>query len=158
MSDLIDLYLNSSSSVSIVTLVELSHPSFGRVFRYQYFDDDGLFVNGKFFDYAPFNLSKPNVSTDLNQTYNLTITDYEDELVNAFKSISDDTPMLLDVHEFRSDILTNPLESTVGLFVSKLSKDESGKVTFEATPKQINNTQTGESYDLNKYPLLRGTT
>lgn len=163
MIDYTSFFLNSSSFVTKLECVEINHPSFKKPFRFVKNDVDGLTVleAGKqvHYEYQPMSIQRSTVSNDLDQKLALTLADVDDQfikaIVNARLSEHWSVRPTLKWRLYRDDDLTRPMVSLQTLEVSELSKDGSGNCTFDANAPGLNNSGTGEDYNIEKYKLLR---
>lgn len=156
-------FLNSSSAVVKHECVEIDHPSFAKPFRFVKSNTKGLTVteDGQqvHYEYQPMSIQRSTVSNDLDQKLTLTLADVDDQFIQSVVAAR------LGEHWnvrpsfkwrlYRSDDLTRSMISLQTLQVADLSKDASGKCTFEAKAPELNNSKTGEIYNLEKYKLLR---
>lgn len=159
MADYTSFYLNASSGVVPLECIEISHPSFSKVFRYVKNDSDGVVAEGQNYVYQPMSIKRNNVSNDLEQTLSLTIADMDDELATSVSKIRDSAfPNVKPECKFklfRDDDLASPMTQLQTLEIPTISKDGSGLVTFDAQAPQLNSVKTGQTYSLEDYPLLR---
>ncbi|WP_433846892.1 hypothetical protein [Acinetobacter proteolyticus] len=159
MADYTSFYLNASSGVVPLECIEISHPSFSKVFRYVKNDSDGIVAEGQNYVYQPMSIKRNNVSNDLEQTLSLTIADMDDELALAVSAIRESVyPTVKPECKFklfRDDDLTSPMTQLQTLEIPTISKDSSGLVTFDAQAPQLNSVKTGRAYSVEDYPLLR---
>lgn len=159
MADYTSFFLNGSSGVVPLECVEISHPSFPKVFRYVKNDTDGITAGGQFYAYQPMSIKRNNVSNDLDQTLSVTIADMDDELRNALAKIHSGPYARIKpacvYMIFRDDDLSEPMLKLQTLEVPTVSKDGTGLVTFDAQAPQLNSVKTGRTYTLEEYPLLR---
>ncbi|USA54572.1 hypothetical protein NDN13_05090 [Acinetobacter sp. C32I] len=159
MADYTSFYLNASSGIVPLECIEISHPSFSKVFRYVKNDSDGIVAEGQNYVYQPMSIKRNNVSNDLEQTLSLTIADMDDELALAVSAIRESAyPTVKPECKFklfRDDDLTSPMTQLQTLEIPTISKDSSGLVTFDAQAPQLNSVKTGQTYSIEDYPLLR---
>ncbi len=152
-------YLNSSGGVVPLECVELSHPSFTKVFRYVKNDMDGIIAGGQSYFYQPMSIKRNNVTNDLDQTLALTLADMDDEFANAVAGIHSSSYSRVKpscvFKIFRDDSLDEPVTQLQTLEVPTVSKDSEGLVTFDAQAPQLNSVKTGRTYSIEDYPLLR---
>ncbi|WP_198077798.1 hypothetical protein [Acinetobacter calcoaceticus] len=166
MTDYTAFYLNRSGSVTPIECIEMSHPNFDDSFRYTSDDTYGVTVkheNGGadfYYQYQPMTIKRSTVSNNLDQKISLTIGDVDDKLIMAA-----DKARLSEYWKsrpkvkwrlYRDDNLTIPLVTLQTLEVASISKDDTGNCTFEAVAPELNSVKTGEIYDLERFPLLRG--
>ncbi|NNP75569.1 hypothetical protein A7P54_03935 [Acinetobacter sp. Ac_3412] len=159
MADYTSFYLNASSGVVPLECIEISHPSFSKVFRYVKNDSNGIVAEGQNYVYQPMSIKRNNVSNDLEQTLSLTIADMDDELALAVLAIRESIYSTVKPEckfkLFRDDDLTAPMTQLQTLEIPTISKDSSGLVTFDAQAPQLNSVKTGRTYSIEDYPLLR---
>ncbi|PKF33433.1 hypothetical protein [Acinetobacter proteolyticus] len=159
MADYTSFYLNASSGVVPLECIEISHPSFSKVFRYVKNDSNGIVAEGQNYVYQPMSIKRNNVSNDLEQTLSLTIADMDDELALAVLAIRESIYSTVKPEckfkLFRDDDLTSPMTQLQTLEIPTISKDSSGLVTFDAQAPQLNSVKTGLTYSIEDYPLLR---
>lgn len=159
MADYYSFYLNSSGGVVPLECVELSHPSFPKIFRYVKNDMDGIIAGGQSYFYQPMSIKRNNVTNDLDQTIALTLADMDDEFAKAVAGIhSSPYPHVKPscvFKIFRDDELDTPMTQLQILEVPTVSKDSTGLVTFDAQAPELNSVKTGRTYSIEDYPLLR---
>ena len=159
MADYTSFYLNNSGGVVPLECVEISHPSFSKVFRYVKNDTDGIVAGGHSYDYQPMSIKRSNVSNDLEQALSITIADMDDELAESIAAIRNSVFALTKPEcvfkIFRDDDLTEPMTQLQTLEIPTISKDSTGLVTFDAQAPQLNSVKTGQTYSIEDYPLLR---
>lgn len=146
--------------------VEISHPDFTEPFRFVKNDTEGVVVKHESagtdvqYEYQPMSIQRSTVTNDLDQKLSLTIGDVEDELIKSVVSARQGTNWkvrpTVKWRLYRDDYLTEPMVSLQTLEVASMSKDGSGNCTFDAQAPELNSVRTGEIYDLERFPLLRG--
>lgn len=159
MPDYTSFYLNNSGGVVPLECVEISHPSFPKVFRYVKNDTDGIVAAGQSYVYQPMSIKRNNVTNDLEQTLALTLADMDDELAkavagihaSAFSHVKPECVFKI----FRDDDLSEPMTQLQTLEIPTISKDSTGLVTFDAKAPELNSVKTGRTYSIEDYPLLR---
>lgn len=160
MADYTAFFLDSTAGVVALECIEISHPSFSKVFRYVKNDADGITAEGNTFDYQPMSLKRSNVSNDLEQQMSVTLADMQDDLSNAIRLIrTSDYARVSPSFKFkifRDDDLTMPMVELQTLEIVSISKDSSILVTFDAQAPELNNSRTGLIYSIEDFPLLRG--
>ena len=166
MPDYTSFFLNSSSGVVPMECVEISHPDFIEPFRYVKNDTEGVTVkhtptgSNIHYDYQPMSIQRSTVTNDLDQKLALTIADVEDHLIDSVLSarLGDNWNQRPQVkwRLYRDDDLSSPMVELQTLEVAALSKDDSGNCTFDAQAPELNSVKTGETYSLERFPLLRG--
>lgn len=159
MTDYTAFFLNNSDVIQLECL-EISHPSFPKVFRYLRNDEDGMIIGGLSYKYQPMSIKRSNVTNDLEQTLSITLADMEDELMDAINNIrSSSSPRVkpkIVFKIYRDDDLSKPMVEMQTLEIPTISKDSTGLVTFDAQAPELNAVKTGRLYTFEDYPLLRG--
>ena len=160
MTDYTAFFLNNSGGVVQLECLEISHPSFPKVFRYMRNDEDGMQIGGYFYQYQPMSIKRSNVTNDLEQKLSITLADMEDELMNAVNNIrSSSSPRVkpkIVFKIYRDDDLSAPMIEMQTLEIPTISKDSTGLVTFDAQAPELNAVKTGRLYTFEDYPLLKG--
>ena len=159
MPDYVSFFLNAYGGVVPLECIEISHPSFSKVYRYVKNDTEGITASGLAYQYQPMSIKRNNVTNDLDQTLSLTLADMEDELMNEVKNIRSSAHGKVrpecSFRIYRDDDLTEPMVSMPSLEIPSVSKDASGLVTFDAQATQLNNVGTGRNFTIEEFPLLR---
>lgn len=153
-------FLTKTSSIAKIDCIELYHPGFGYL-RYQAYDDEGITVKHEDgaqqpYGFESFEITRGNVTSDLDQGFSITFADYKDDLKNKVNSANHMTPIVFSWRLYRSDDLNSPMFVQRDLYVIRVNSDGSGMVTFEASAEQLNNVKTGDSYTLAKFSTLKG--
>ncbi|WP_315075511.1 DUF1833 family protein [Acinetobacter guillouiae] len=159
MSDYVSFFLNAAGGVTQLECIEISHPSFSKVYRYVKNDTQGITAANQNYDYKPMSIKRNNVTNDLDQTLSITLADVDDELLNevkkihssAFRKIKPECSFKI----YRDDDLSEPMISMPALEIRSVSKDTSGLATFDAQAPQLNSVRTGRIYTIEEFPLLR---
>ena len=154
-------FLTKTSTIAKIDCIELYHPDFGYL-RYQAYDDEGITVQHEDgapqpYDFESFEITRGNVTSDLDQGFSITFADYKDDLKNKVNAADHMTPIVFSWRLYRSDDLNNPMFVQRDLYVIRVNSDGTGMVTFEASAEQLNNVKTGDVYTINTYPMLRST-
>lgn len=160
MSDYTSFYLNASGAIAEVNCIEITHPTFS--FYLQSFDDEGFHVvheDGQktFYEYLPMQIDRSNVNNDLDQIVKMTIHDFDDRLIDAYKNLPDKKPVIFKQRIYRDDNFQSPMIVIQTLHITSMSNDSKGNVTFEAKAPELNSVKTGDVYSFEQFPLLRGT-
>lgn len=153
-------FLTKTSAIAKIDCIELYHPDFGYL-RYQAYDDEGITVNHEIdapylYEYESFEITRGNVTSDLDQGFSITFADYKDDLKNKVNAADHMTPIIFSWRLYRSDDLDSPMFIQRDLYVIRVNSDGTGMVTFEASAEQLNNVKTGNSYTLAKFSTLKG--
>lgn len=159
MSDYVSFFLNAGGGVKQLECIEISHPSFSKVYRYVRNNDEGITAGNQNYDYKPMSIKRNNVTNDLDQTLSITLADMDDELMDevkkihssAFRKIKPECSFKI----YRDDDLSEPMISMPALEIPSVSKDTSGLATFDAQAPQLNSVRTGRIYTIEEFPLLR---
>lgn len=159
MSEYASFFLNAHGGVVPLECIEISHPSFSKVYRYVKNDTLGIEAQGQSYSYKPMSIKRNNVTNDLDQTLSLTLMDEDDQLMNEVKKIR------FGIHSkirpkcafkiFRDDDLTVPLVTLASLEIPSVSKDATALVTFDAQAPQLNSVRTGRLFSVERFPLTR---
>jgi hypothetical protein len=171
MSAYVSFFLNSPSSVVHVETIEVAHPSFSKTYwvvRNAMFGLTATLETGaqQDFEYYPLGISSAGASDDLDQTLTVTLGDLGQMIpqeidryladrasrLAAFLPVSKPS---LTYRVFRSDDLSAPMD---GPFIYEVSTNASKKKaqTLTAGAPRLNLNQTGESYRMNRFPMMRG--
>ena len=154
-------FLTKTSAIAKIDCIELYHPDFGYL-RYQAYDDDGIAVKHEdgapqHYDFESFEITRGNITSDLDQGFSITFADYKDDLKSKVNAADHMTPIVFSWRLYRSDDLDIPMFVQRDLYVIRVNSDGTGMVTFEASAEQLNNVKTGDVYTINTYPMLRST-
>lgn len=164
MSAYSEFFLRSASSVVQLECIEISHPSFTKVYRIVRNATKGVSVryeNGVFYshDYYPLKLTSLGSRGDLDQGFRINLGDLGEILPKELDAISvADTYRIKPVvkyRAFRSDDLSNAMFGPLVLEAGLLSFKREG-CTFDAKAPSLNINKTGELYKLDRFPGLRG--
>ena len=121
-------FLTKTSAIAKIDCIELYHPD----------------------------ITRGNVTSDLDQGFSITFADYKDDLKNKVNAADHMTPIVFSWRLYRSDDLDSPMFVQRDLYVIRVNSDGTGMVTFEASAEQLNNVKTGDSYTLAKFSTLKG--
>ena len=154
-------FLTKTFAIAKIDCIELYHPDCGYL-RYQSYDDDGINVKHEDdapqnYDFESFEITRGNITSDLDQGFSITFADYKDDFKNKVNSANHMTPIVFSWRLYRSDDLNSPMFVQRDLYVIRVNSDGTGMVTFEASAEQLNNVKTGDAYTINTYPMLRST-
>ncbi len=164
MSDLAEFFLNSPSRVILFETVQISHPSFSKIYR--------IVRNARFgitatiegasivtFDYYPMKIETTGSNGTLDQSFRFTVGDLgsliHDEIDRVAAAETFSTKPVVVYRAYRSDDLTLPIYGPIMLEITNMPINHEG-FTFEAKPYQANANSTGEIYTLDRFPGLRG--
>lgn len=164
MPDYVAFFLNAPARVANLETLEISHPSFSRTYWIVRNSRLGLTAkleNGvdQFFEYYPVKIVPANSDNTLDQIYNISLGDLgeiiPDELDRIFAAGTRMTRPVVKYRIYRSDDVSAPMLGPMVLEIVELPSSTEGSV-FEARAPTLNKTQTGEFYDMVRFPGLRG--
>lgn len=163
-NDYISFFLNSKSSIVLIECIELIHPDFSIAHRVVRNATRGVTVtheNGTDFDYVyyPLSIETQSSTGDLDFGLNIEFGDLEGNLQMEMDLLSTSDgfqkkPKCV-MRGYRSNDLSKPIHGPLVLEVNELSFTSEG-AQFEAIAPYKNVGATGEVYDLNRFPMLRG--
>ncbi|TCB50953.1 DUF1833 domain-containing protein [Acinetobacter sp. ANC 4779] len=162
MSNYTSFFLNAKGGLINLECIEISHSSFAEPFRYVRNDTSGITVRHEdgldyVYDYQLLEIQRSNVTNDIDQAMNITFADMDDTFTKALQSITTTERPTFKYRSYRDDDLTEPMVIIQTLEITSMSKDASGYITFEAKAPELNSVKTGDTYTLDRFPLLRGT-
>lgn len=146
-------------------LVEISHPAWSKTYRIVQNHSDGITVKHEGglsfdYDYVPLTIRKGTNSDDLDQEITIGVGDLGEDFpleidrIRASDRYSKVKPKL-NYREYNLSDLTKPQLTIIGLEVTDYEPKIEGAV-FVCRAKQMNLAKTGEVYNLDDYPTLRG--
>lgn len=145
-------------------LIEISHPSFSKNYRFVRNHADGVRVkheNGVYYDYEYLPLTiQPSESTDnLQQSFTIGIGDVGEVMPNEIRRLRNGSyPNVRPTVNYRvylTSDLTKPMTSVLGLEVTDNQSKKQGAV-FKCQAREVNRNSTGEVFNINSFPSLRG--
>ena len=157
-------FLNSRSSVIQYELLEVSHPDFTQTYRVVRNAREGLTVTletglSRHFTYYPLRISAKGARDNLDCSLEIQLGDLGEILPAEMDAIAAadgfQTKPTVKYYVYRSDDLTQPLHGPLILEVTDFSFKREG-AQFEAKAPSLNISKTGEVYDLDRFPMLRG--
>lgn len=161
---MIDYFLNSKSSVGQLDTIQVSHPLFSQTYflvRNHLKGFSGKLENGGtvFFQYVPMQISLGAVKDNLDQTIDITLGDLGDTITQELKKLRKvktklEKPKFI-YRTYRSDDFSRPLYGPINLTIADFQLLSSG-CSFQAKADSLNVVKTGEIYDLERFPMLRG--
>ncbi len=163
MTDFVEYFLNSSSKIVQLELIEISHSSFTQTYRKVRNATNGVTVTidavSRFFDYYPMKITPLGNKDDLDQGLKIDLGDLGEilpiELDEVTEQNSFNEKPVVRYWAFRSDDLTTPLFGPWVLEVTSFSFKKEG-ATFEAKAPSLNLNRTGKLYTITDFPMLRG--
>jgi hypothetical protein len=163
MSALSEYYLNSNSTVVQLETCEISHPSFTQTYRVVSNAVSGVALHledgsTQFFDYYPLQITPTGSDNDLDQSMKVTLGDLGQLLPTEMDRCSNAGSFVIKptlvYRTFRSDDLSM-VEGPTRFVISNIAFNGEG-ATFQADAPNLNNSRTGELYDLSRFTPLRG--
>ena len=164
MSAYASFFLNSSSSIVHLELLEISHPNFSQVYRIVRNAMNGVTVTHEDttvhdYTYYPLKLTPVAASDDLDQVMQVQFGDLGQilpmELDNVAAANAFNIKPTMKYRVYRSDDLSVPLYGPLQFEITILPFKSDG-VTFEARAPRLNQLGTGELYSLDRFPMLAG--
>ena len=159
-----EFFLNSPGRIIQFECLEISHPDFTQTYRVVRNHNDGITVthedtNSFFYRYYPLKIASLGARGDLDQGLQIVLGDLGEVLPQEIDAISDADGFLVKpvvkYRTYRSDALTVPLYGPLTLEVTTFSFTRIDS-SFEAKAPQLNINKTGELYELDRFPMLRG--
>jgi hypothetical protein len=158
-------FLNSNRDVVRLETVEISHPAFTQTYRRVRNARDGVTVTLEDgvteadFSYYPMTLTELGDQANLDTGIRVDFGDLGEVLPRELDAVyaADEmgTKPAVIYRAYRSDDLTSPLIGPLKLQATTFSFKREG-ASFEASAPYINNTKTGETYNLTRFPMQRG--
>lgn len=164
MPDLVSFFLNSSSQTILYDTIEISHPTFSKVYRIVRNARKGISAKIETgltvpFDYYPIKVSRTGSNGTLDQSFTFTVGDVgtviNDEIQRCIEADTLGVKPLCIYRAYRSDDLTGPVYGPITLEISDIPMSDEGFL-FQAEPWKANVNSTGEIYTLARFPGLRG--
>jgi hypothetical protein len=162
--DYAEYFLNSSSTIVQLELLEVSHPDFTQTYRVVRNALAGVTVTietgaSYFFTYYPLRITAKTSRDTLDYVIGIELGDLGEIIPTEIDSVrlgdGFGTKPTVIYRTYRSDILTEPLHGPIELEVTSFSFRREG-ATFEAKAPSLAVSKTGEIYDLYRFPMLRG--
>lgn len=164
-----EFFLNTSSSIIQLELLEISHPSFSQTYRLVRNAINGVTVtledaSSHAFTYYPVKIVPTGNANDLDQTLQVTFGDLGQivptEIDRVLLTTSGGLPTsitkpTLIYRTYRSDVLSAPLAGPYRFQVNNIAFTKEG-ATLQCTAPRLNLNRTGEIYDMARFPMLRG--
>jgi hypothetical protein len=165
MSDYSEFFLNGPIRVANLETLQISHPSFSKTYWIVRNSRLGITANlengsPQFFEYYPLQIIRTNTDNTLDQIYRVSLGDLGEVLPKEMDRVDAAgtrlTRPIVRYRTYRSDDLSKPLLGPMKLEIIDLPFSREG-VAFEAKAPTLNHMQTGEYYDLTRFPGLRST-
>lgn len=164
MSNYSEFFLNSSSRVVELELIQLSHPNFSKVYYLVRNAINGVTVTHEdttvhTYEYYPMQLTYKGDRDDLDQGVDLGFGDVGEvlalELDAVYAADGFEVKPVAKVRTYRSDDLTAPLAGPFSYQVDNIAFAKEG-ATLEAGAQRLNQTSTGENFNVDRFKSLRG--
>ena len=165
MSAYAAFFLNSPSSVVPIETLEIAHPSFSKTYWIVRNAMNGIIatledgVTQQSFDYYPLGISVAGASDDLDQVMTITLGDLgmmiPQEIDRCVAAGTIGTRPTLTYRIYRSDDLSAPMDGPFTYEITTLGTKKIGSTITAGAPR-LNLNQTGESYRMDRFPMLRG--
>lgn len=165
MADYVGFFLNSKSSVVGLETLEISHPSFSKVYYIVRnavngilaYDENGNLIR---YEYYPLSISMDGVKNDLDSGLKVSLGDLgeiiPEEIDRLIASDTFDIKPTVKYRSYRSDDLSSPMFGPLVYEIPAFSFDGENS-SFEATAPRLNSTKTGIIYDISgAFRTLRG--
>jgi hypothetical protein len=157
-------FLNSFSSIIELETVQLSHVNFSRSYFFVRNATGGITArleNGvmQAFQYYPAKITRQGSDTTLDQQLQIDLGDLGSVLPMELDRIAAASnfvlkPMVI-FRSYRSDNLNAPMYGPVTFLADNISFTKAGS-TIAANAPQLNTAETGETYTLDRFPMLNG--
>lgn len=164
MDDALDFFLRGDPDTMHYQLVEVSHPSWTRTYRYVQNAVQGLTVTHEdgavcAYRYSPINIKLSNTNDSLDQSITITVGDLGQFLPDDMDRLRADIANIrvkpvLNYREYLSTDLENPILTINDLKVSNYKPRGEGAL-FLCKAKEMNLTKTGIPYTIEKFKGLR---
>ena len=172
MSSYAPFFLNSPSSVVHLETLEISHPSFSQTYWIVRNAVNGITamledgVTNQEFVYYPLHIDVSGASDDLDQTITVNLGDLGEIIPAEIDSYttwaaaqiaagSVPSKPAVVYRVYRSDDMSGPIEGPF-IYEARTNAMKREGSLFTAGAPRLNLNQTGESYRMNRFPMLRG--
>lgn len=163
MSKYSEFFLNSKSSVIQYELLEISHPDFSKTYRVIRNNTEGLTVTlegeEQTFDYYPLKVTPAGSREDLDFAIRVDLGDLGEVLPEELDAVASadgyEVKPTVKYMLYSSDDLTAPMLGPFTLEVTAFSFTREG-ASFEAKAPSLNVSRTGETYQILRFPTLKG--
>jgi hypothetical protein len=163
MSDYEEYFLNADVDLIQYECIEISHPSFSKVYRIVRNSVDNLTVTLEnstvvTFEYYPLKITKAETSDNLEYSIKIEFGDVgenvPDEIERVVAANTFLTKPVFIYRSYKSDNLALPMFGPITLEITELNLDRNG-CAFEAKAKNLNINGSGITYSVSKFPSLR---
>lgn len=164
MSDYSEFFLGSKSSIVQLDLLEISHSDFTQTYYVVRNATQGVTVTHEddtehTYEYYPLSVHGTADREDLDFGIEVTLGDLGEVIPNEIDAITSANGFtekpVVRYRTYRSDLLTEPLYGPVKLEIKEFAFNREGS-KFAAKAPSLNINQTGETYTINRFPMLRG--
>lgn len=164
MSKYSEFFFKSSGNVVQLECLEISHPSFTKVYRIVRNAVNGITVkyeDGLEYEhtYYPLQITSMGSRGDLDQGLQINLGDLGEVLPKELDAVTSEDKFsikpVVKYRTFRSDDLQTVMFGPLVLEVTTFSFNREGS-TFEAKAPLLNVSKTGEVYKIDRFPMLRG--
>ena len=159
-----EFFLDTPSRIVQLDLLEISHPSFSKIYRIVRNKVGGVTATidgyAQPFDYYPLRITGKGERSDLDYGLHIDLGDLGEVVPDEMDRVASDqtfgTRPTVRYWTFRSDDLTAPMFGPVTLKVEQFPMTRMG-TSFEAMAPSLNGNRTGEIYLISRFPMLKGT-
>lgn len=164
MSAYSEFFLNSSSAVVQLELLEISHPNFTQTYRVVRNAVAGVQVtledmSVQTFSYYPMKITSNESKQDLDFSIQVEIGDLGEVIPTEVDAVSAasgfDVKPTVKYRAYRSDDLSAPLVGPYLLEIASFNFNREG-CSFTAKAPSLNINQTGEIYKIDRFSMLKG--
>lgn len=164
MSTYTEFFLNSAGRIIQYDCLEISHSAFTQTYYVVRNHTEGLTVihedtTSHNYQYYPLKILSLGARGDLDQGLQIVLGDLGEVLPQEIDAVSDGDGFgekpVVKYRTYRSDNLLVPLYGPLLLEVTTFSFTREDS-SFEARAPQLNINKTGEIYEIDRFPMLRG--
>lgn len=164
-SEALSFFLTARMDDVIFDCVEIYHPAFSQVYRKVRNNADGLTVRHEtgatlyHYEWYPMEITELGESADLDNGRRIDFGDLGEilplELDNVAAADMFHVKPTITYRAYKSTDLNYPLVGPLILEAPSFSFNQMG-ASFEAVAPYVNRNKTGETYNLTRFPMLRG--
>lgn len=163
MSAYSEFFLGSTADVRQLELFEITHPDMTQAYRFCLQALDGITVNvgdgPVLFPYYPAEVQASPSTDDLEAEISVQLGDLGETMPTEIDAIAEAGGMhvrpIMRYWVYRSDDLSAAIYGPIVLEVETMAHEELGSL-IEAHAPRLNATKTGERYEIERFPMLRG--
>jgi hypothetical protein len=158
-----EFYLNGRSGVVGLELLQVSHPAFTQTFYVVRNAARGVTVTledstTKTFDYLPMQLTRSGTQANLDQSFKVSFGDLGQMLPQQLDAVRSGgtfqiKPVVL-YRVYKSTDLTTPLIGPLRYVLNNIAFNKTGS-SLDVSAPYLSVNRTGESYDMNRFPMLK---